>query len=54
MCNEIKPIIDLIISPDHYNACPSDGARTDLVESKDGHTVEACSQCHAIFNFWDD
>lgn len=54
MTNEFKQPIDLIVPEDHYNACPFDGARTDLLESRDDHSVESCTQCGKLFNFWNE
>lgn len=46
--------IDLIVSEDHYNACPHDGSPTDLVDYRAGHSVEQCPQCNKLFNFWNE
>lgn len=51
---KFKQPIDLIVSEDHHNACPFDGARTDLLESRDEFTIECCPQCNKLFNFWNE
>jgi len=51
---KFKQPIDLLVIEDHYNACPFDGARTDLLETRDEYSVEACPECSALFNFWND
>jgi hypothetical protein len=54
MQSQFKEPIDLLVSEDHYNACPFDGSRTDLLEIREGYSVECCSQCNKLFNFWDE
>ena len=52
--DKFKQPIDLLVTEDHYNACPFDGAQTDLLESLNEYTVESCPQCNKLFNFWND
>ena len=49
--DKFKQPIDLLVTEDHYNACPFDGAQTDLLESLNEYTVESCQQCNKLFNF---
>lgn len=34
--------------------CPFDGTRTELLEIRDGYTVECCPKCRALLNVWDE
>lgn len=50
--SEFKEPIDMLIVPDYPNECPFDGARTELLETRDEYLIEQCLHCKKLFNFW--
>ena len=50
---KFKEPIDLIAG-DQPNTCPFDGARTELLETRDEFSIERCILCDRRFNFWSD
>ena len=53
LMDNFKFPIDLVITEDP-NSCPFDGLRTELLEIRDDYTVETCTHCNKLFNFWSD
>ena len=51
LLNEVR---NLICDDDTPNACPDDGARTDLIHQYSTHTLEECPCCNKQFNFWSE
>lgn len=43
-----------LISNDQPNACPFDGARTNLIAQMVTYSVECCPECGHMFKFHND